>query len=120
MSLGSDLALQTLSLINEFGRSVTYNRITNGSYNPATSTFSQGQANTTINALVEEEKDIGKNQSLAVVASKKLSIAANSFAFTPTVVDTITMAGQTYVIQDIDTYLINALPVLYQFHITKA
>lgn len=120
MSFGTELASIALAQLQEFGRSVTYVRIVNGDYVPATSSFTQVATPITISALIEEEKDEGKDSGLAAVASKKMTVAAGSFGGDPpTLVDIVTMDGSTFAVNDIDTFTVGNEIVLYIFNLRK-
>ena len=120
MSLGSDLAGVALAQIAEFGRTITYNRINNGSYNTNTSSFAQGTTSFTMKAIVEEDRDEGKEVTLAAVSTKKMTAAASSFGGTaPTLVDTVTVGAAVFVINDIDVITVNDVVVVYAFNLRK-
>ena len=119
MSLASDMAAVALDMLNAYGHTVTYNRIVNGSYNTATSTFSQTQTNFTAKGLVEEAADRGKDPSLVAVTNRKLTMAASAFSNTPTLVDTVQIGTSTFIINDINTIYVADTAVLYVFDLQK-
>ena len=117
MSFDSSMAATALWLINKRGKTVTFYRVTQGAYDPATGLAIATESAITIKALVQDFSRASDGfafaSGLVIDGDKRLSVAASSLSFAPMPGDKVTVDGNIYTVQDVKTTFAGELPVLY-------
>lgn len=108
-----------LKQIAKFGKAVTLIRVTEGVYDPTTSSSTNSEASSTINAVVEDFKPYELANGLAVVGDKKLTVAASGLT-APNLADGISIDGIRFAIISLGTVYGGELAALYALHGRKA
>ena len=113
MSVAEDIMSSAQALLDEFGKTITFNSMGAGTYDPSTSTVALSVNGTyTIQAVVEPAPGAGRS-GLIAQNSRKITIIASSLPVAPAVKDKIGVNGINYVIANIDSYFIDETPVVY-------
>ena len=102
MGISSGLKKAASKVVNKFGGSITYRRVTTGIYNPTTGSMSEVKTDSTIKGVLDGVTKTEVND-LITQQDKKLTIAAASITFTPTNNDRIVIAGTEYKVISINT-----------------
>lgn len=118
-ALDADFGPLAVELLSEFGKAVTLNRVTAGTYDPATSKATNSEKSETVNALLEDYKPYELANGLAVVGDKKLTVAAQGFKV-PALTDGVTIDGTRFAIVSLQTIYSGELAALYIIQGRKA
>ena len=102
MGISSGLKKAASKVVNKFGGSITYRRVTTGIYNPSTGTISETKTDSTIKGVLDGVTNAEVND-LITQQDKKLTIAAKDITFTPTNKDRVVIAGVEYRVIAINT-----------------
>ena len=102
MGISSGLKKAASKVVNKFGGSITYRRITTGIYNTSTGTLSETKTDSSIKGVLDAVASSEVND-LITQQDKKLTIAAKDITFTPTNKDRVIIAGVEYKVISINT-----------------
>lgn len=111
-----DITLRPLasSLMERFGKTVTYTKQTPGTYNTATGEAVPSETPTEIKAVLEEARGAQFAENLVQAGDKKISAAAEAFAEAPKPGDGFTVDGRRYSVIQVRTTYSGELPALYE------
>ena len=87
--------IKTVSEISGIGTSVTYRKVTAGTYNETSGELSQSFSDTPLKGFFENI-NLREVNDLIQADDRKLTIPANSLTFTPSTTDQIVYSGVTY------------------------
>jgi hypothetical protein len=116
------LATTAKNLIANFGQAATYTQTTAGAYNTATGKVTNTPVNTSVKAvLLDYNKSLTNNPgSLIKDGDRKVLIAGTSLASAPGTTDTVTIAGETFVVVSAPVVLNpGGTVLLYELHVRK-
>lgn len=102
MAISSGLKKAASKVINKFGGSITYRRITTGIYNSSTGTISETKTDSTIKGVLDAVASQEVSDAITQ-QDKKLTVAAKDITFTPTNKDRVVIAGVEYKVIAINT-----------------
>ena len=102
MGISSGLKKAASKVVNKFGGSITYRRVTTGIYNSSTGSISETKTDSSIKGVLDAVTQAEVND-LITQDDKKLTIAAKDLTFTPTNKDRIVIAGVEFKVIAINT-----------------
>lgn len=112
--LDAEIGPLALELIDEFGKSISYQKVTSGEYDTTTGEAAVTNPSIDIKGIVENYKGQDFSSGLIEGGDKKVTVAAQAFAELPTTSDTITIDNLTYTIVGIKTVFSGDLPAIYE------
>lgn len=118
MTFYSDLAAESLAMLTDFGRDVTWQSFTAGTYDPATGGATPSSTSATRKGAVF---DFGAGQtmmrgSLIQAGDKRLFLDATAPV---SVQDQCTIAGDVYAVVSVGEVNPAGTPVLYDIHLSR-
>ena len=102
MGISSGLKKAASKVVNKFGGTITYRRITIGIYNSSTGTITETKTDSSIKGVLDGVTKAEVND-LITQQDKKLTIAAKDITFTPSNKDRVVIAGVEYRVIAINT-----------------
>ena len=102
MGISSGLKKAASKVVNKFGGTITYRRITTGIYNSSTGTITETKTDSSIKGVLDGVTKAEVND-LITQQDKKLTIAAKDITFTHTNKDRVVIAGVEYRVIAINT-----------------
>jgi hypothetical protein len=108
-----------VNLINQFGKSVTLNRIVHGTYDVSTGKVTNAVTSSSINCVLEDFTPWELANGLGTIGGKKVTIASKSVAI-PALIDTLTIDSDTFTIASIKTMYSGELPAIYELVCKKS
>tara|TARA_Y100000401_G_C8306397_1_gene217196 strand:- start:916 stop:1269 length:354 start_codon:yes stop_codon:yes gene_type:complete len=112
MGISSGLKKAASKVVNKFGGSITFRRVTTGIYNPSTGTMSELKTDSSIKGVLDGVTKAEVNDFITQ-EDKKLTIAAKDITFTPTNKDRIVIAGVEFRIIAINTNELDNTPITF-------
>ena len=112
MSLTSGLKKAASKVVNKFGGSITYRRITTGIYNTSIGTVSETKTDVSIKGVLDGVMKSEVND-LITQNDKKLTVAAKDISFIPTNKDRVVIAGVEYKVIAINTSELNNTSITF-------
>lgn len=111
-------------LLTNFGQAVTHTNVAEGTYNPATGTFSTTTTNqSAIGVLLEyttEEAGVIQAAGGLVQANdRKLLLGVSGITLSPVPNDTVTVSGVVYTVIKVRTLKPAATVVMYELHLRR-
>lgn len=113
MALSSSLRKVASKVVSKFGGTVTFRRITDGSYNTTTGAISQTPSITYIKGVLEDVTN-REVSDLIKIFDKKLTIAASDLTFEPTVSDQVEVSSRIFQIIQINKVEQNNTAIIYE------
>lgn len=118
MGILDGLASPVAKLLGTFGQSITYRTVTAGAYDPATGTATDTTTDATVSALVEDypaflAHSADSDQGGIRRGDKKVTIAADALAATPTPSDRVQVGGSWFNVVSIDAQFGTASALYY-------
>lgn len=92
MTLATSLRKTASKLVKQFGGTVTYRRVSGGSYNATTGAITETETDTTIKGVVDAVQKQEINE-LIQETDKKLTIAAADLTITPSLADRVVISS---------------------------
>ncbi len=118
--LDADLGPLALELIAEFGKLISYARVTNLDYNPATATAGGYEDAVDVKAIIEEYNGHSFVSGLIERGDKKVTVAAQSFPDgAPTANDRTVIDDTTYIVVGVKTTYSGELAALYELQVRR-
>jgi hypothetical protein len=121
MSLDTTIPPLALTLIAKYGKTITYTRVTQGAYDPATGLTSAGAAATTMKALVEDYQKQADGAAfvngLVLEGDKKITAASKSFTAVPVPGDRVTVETNVLTVKNVKTTYAGEVAALYELHV---
>ena len=102
MGISSGLKKAASKVVNKFGGSITYRRITTGTYNTSTGTIGEVKTDSSIKGVLDGVTKSEVND-LITQQDKKITVAAKDISFTPTNKDRVVIAGVEFRVIAINT-----------------
>ena len=102
MAISSGLKKAASKVVNKFGGSITYRRVTTGIYNTSTGTISETKTDSSIKGVLDVVSTSEVSDAITQ-QDKKLTIAAKDISFTPTNKDRVVIAGVEFKVIAINT-----------------
>ena len=118
MGLGNSLQKVAGKLIQKFGTSATFVRISSASYSPTTGMTVESGTNTTVKGIFEEV-GVREIQGLIQAGDRKFTIAGSALTVIPTPQDRVTMGGESYQIVAVNTIEHEGLSITYDLYLRK-
>lgn len=112
--LDAEIGPLALELIDEFGKSISYAKVTSGEYDTTTGEGIITAPVVSIKGIVEEFKGQDFASGLIEGGDKKITVAAQAFDEVPTSSDTVTLDNLTYTIVGVKTVYSGELPAIYE------
>ena len=117
MSAFSDeIKAVALDLLTEFGEAITFTRVTEGAYNPATLTTATGST-TTFSGYGVPTNYGTREVDLEIVQQSDIKLYVNATSTEPAVGDTVSIDSKDYRVLNIIKYAINSENVLYELQL---
>lgn len=88
-------------LVDKLGKTLTLQKIAEGTYDAETGTIAQTTADTTVKGLVTSYKDIERDGTLITAADRKVTITAKNISVIPEISDKILDGSIVYNIMDV-------------------
>jgi len=101
MTLAPSLRKVASNLVKKFGGTVTYRRVTGGSYNTTTGAITETETDTTIKGVLDGVQKQELNE-LIQESDKKLTIAAADLTITPSLADRVVISSVVHQIVKIN------------------
>lgn len=118
--LDADIGPLALELIDEFGKPISYARVTKLGYNPATGTAGGYEDFFPVKAIVEEYNGQSFVVGLVERGDKKLTVAAQAFTDgLPTANDRVELDNEFYSVVGVKTTYSGELPALFELQVRK-
>lgn len=116
-----DLGLRSAarSVINTTGATVTIRKVTPGTYNVATSSATDTEADTTIKGLLSEY-DSSELNDYVLVGDRKLIVAAADLDFVPTPKDKVVISSAIYDVVRVFTVMAKDTPMTHELQLRGA
>ena len=112
MGISSGLKKAASKVVNKFGGSITYRRITTGIYNTSTGTISETKTDSSIKGVLDAVSTTEVSDAITQ-QDKKLTIAAKDISFTPTNNDRVVIAGVEFKVIAINTNELDNTPITF-------
>jgi hypothetical protein len=110
-----------LRLLTKYGKSVTFTRVTQGAYDPATSTAPTTTTSTAVKALVEDYNKQTDGAAfvngLVLEGDKKVTVAATALGFTPTPGDQVGFDGGVLTVKNVKATFAGEVAATYELHV---
>ena len=100
------------SMIRKFGKRLTLTRVTEGTYNPATSSTTNTTASETVYGVVEEYTPKEFAAGMVAVGDKKVTLAAQGIT-EPSLADKVTVGSKVYNVVAVGTIFSGDNAALY-------
>ena len=121
MSFDTKMANMALRLINKRGQTITYSKITAGTYDPATGSASGSQADFVIKALADDfsraTDGLAFLGGLVLEGDKRIRFAASAINFVPLPGDRVSFENFTMSVQSVKSTSAGELVVLYDLRV---
>lgn len=119
MTLDVSARASALRLIDKFGASVTYTKVTAGAYNPATGSSTPTTAASAVKAVAEVYSGNKFFDNLITAGDRKFTCPASSFTVDPKPGDTITFESVVYTIVAVKPVYGGELAAIYEIAARK-
>lgn len=118
MSLASDLSSQVLTILTQFGRSVTLRHIVAGTYDPTTGTTT-GDTSTdyVLTGALVGYKDYEVNGTSVLAGDRRCFLAAKNMTVVPNVGDTVIVGTATYSVINFQTQELSGTVLAYALQV---
>ena len=114
MNTDQRMQLTAQDMINRRGKTITYNSIASGAYNPATSSVSTTTTPYTIKSIVRDASSTDfETGTLVNIGNKLVTIAALAMPVAPNTGDNVTLDGMSYLVYAANPIYSGELPVTY-------
>lgn len=117
--LDTEIGPLALELIDEYGKAISYSRVTPGEYNTDTGAVESATVVIELRAIVEEYAGQSFLSGLIEAGDKKVTIAANSVDTLPTTQDTVLIDNITYTVVNVKITYSGDLAALYELQCRK-
>ena len=118
MTLDVTARATALRLIAKFVKGVSYTSVTDGTYDPATSSVSPSEVVVSLKAIIEEFGRYGDGYSSGLIRAgdKKVTFAASGLTFVPKQGDKVAFDGDTLTVLNVTPTFSGELVAIYMVH----
>jgi hypothetical protein len=117
MSFYDEMSAIATELLVEFGQSMMLRRRTAGTYNPAVGSATLVLTDVTVNGVIFDEPDRNDAGTMVVKSTKKVLLSVFNTS-PPNVNDTLTVNGQAYTVQSVETLAPAGINVIYKLYVS--
>lgn len=119
MTIYTDLRSTSADLIDKYGTSISVERDTEGSYDPATGTAAETSTTFTSAAVISSFKKSDIDGTNVLLGDLMLLVKASSGGWEPTRKDKVTIDGQEYFVVNFNPIKPGGTDVIYEVQIRK-